>query len=111
MVENLRILFSVANTYGSRLSHFLDKPSIVRALRCKKYVKIWVSKGQIKSYSRTIFNTLEINFRLLDILILLVAVDIHLNLWPSSFWIARHIDVILTSKKLIVMILFSDEPA
>ena len=63
-------------------------------------------KGQIKTYSRTIFNTLEMNSRLLDILILLVAVDIHLNLCPSSFWIARHIDAILSSKKLIAMILF-----
>ena len=54
---------------------------------------------------------LEINSRLLDILILLVAVAIHLNLCPSSFWTARHIDAILSSKKLIVMILFSGELA
>ena len=63
-------------------------------------------KGQIKTYSRTIFNTLEMNSRLLDILILLVAVGIHLNLCPSSFWIARHIGAILSSKKLIAMIPF-----
>ena len=63
-------------------------------------------KGQIKTYSRTIFNTLEMNSRLLDILILLVAVGIHLNFYPSSFWIARLIDAILSSKKLIAMILF-----
>ena len=82
---------------------------IVRALQRKKYEKIWVSKGQIKTYTRKIVNTLEINSRLLDILILLVVVDIHLNLCPSSFWIARHIDAILSFKKLIVTILFSDE--
>ena len=84
---------------------------MVRALKCKKYEKIWISKKQIKTYTRRIFNTLEINSRLLDILILLVVVDIHLNLCPSSFWIIRHIDAILSSKKLIVMILFSNELA
>ena len=92
-------------------SHMDFQLQQIRALQCKKYENIWVSKRQIKTYTRRIFNTLEINSRLLDILILLDTVDIHLNLCPSSFWIGRHIDAILSSKKLIVMILFSDELA
>ena len=57
---------------------------IAKVLRCKKYENIRVSKGQIKTCTRRIFNTLDINSRLLDFLILLVAIDIHLNLCPSS---------------------------
>ena len=83
---------------------------IVSSLRCKKYENIWVSKGQIKTYTRRIFNTSEIHSRLLDFLILIVAVDVHLNMCPCSFCKARHTDAILSSKKLIV-ILFFDELA
>ena len=56
-----------------------------RALRCEKYEKVFVSKRQIKTYTRRIFNTLENHFCLLELLTLLVAVDIHLNLCPGSF--------------------------
>ena len=69
-----------------RRTIFSNTPTalIVRALRCKKYEIIWTLKGQIKTYTGRIFNTLEIHSHLLDFLILLVAVDIHLNLCPSS---------------------------
>ena len=67
-------------------------------------------KGQIKTYVRRIFNTLEIHSFLLDFLILLVAADIYQNMYPSSFYKPRHIDDILSSKTLI-MILFYDQLA
>ena len=67
--------------------------------------------GQGKTFTRRIFNTLEMYSHLLEILILLVAIDVHLNLCPSLFWTTRHIDAILFSKKLIVMILFSGKLA
>ena len=52
----------------------------------------------------TLEQSSTLNVQFTGILILLVAVDIHLNLCPSLFWIARHIDAILSSKKLIAMI-------
>ena len=68
-------------------------------------------KGPIKTYVRRIFNTLEIHSYLLDFLVLLVAADIYQNMYPSSFYKPRHIDDILSSKTLIVMILFYDQLA
>ena len=66
----------------------------------------------MKTYTRRIFNTLEIRVRLLDILILLVAVDIQIFTSKCVLvYSVRYIDAMLCSKKLIVMILFSNELA
>ena len=76
----MAVISSVAAFSSSETAFKVTLCLLVRALRFRKYEKNWVSKGQIKTYAKRIFNTLEIHSRLLHLLILLVVVNIYLNL-------------------------------
>ena len=78
----------------------------VKALKFKKHQNIWVLREKIKTCTRRISNTLEIHSRLLDFLILLVAVDIHLNMCPGLFCKAHHIGAILLLRSWLVWFYF-----